>query len=147
MNGTELTLPAGAGGATAPSNSCVLYMPELSCHREAGPHNSSRLVCASIDGQERAPGLYAVVVALSVFIVPLAVLLNLAVVVTVYMNRRLHTVINVLVTVLCMNNVMWTGIPIIIVSHPSLRQPAACQGFLFLFIVNRSVMFATLCSS
>ena len=43
-----------------------------------------------------------------------------------------------------MNNVMWMGIPIITVIHPSLQQPAACQGFLFLLTVNRFVMFATI---
>ena len=144
MNATWLPVSHVAGDADVPSNSCILNMPQLSCRRQDGPDNTSRLVCASSDGQERATDMYAVLVALSVLIVPLAVLFNLAVVVTVYLNRRLHTVINVLVTVLCMNNVMWTGIPVIIVSHPDFRQPAACQGFFFFFIVNRSVMFATI---
>ncbi|KAF0300163.1 hypothetical protein FJT64_027272 [Amphibalanus amphitrite] len=121
-------------------DNCVLQMPQLRCQRlavsTAAGANTSRLVCAASDGQERATDMYAALVALSVLIVPAAALLNLAVVVTVYMNRRLHTVINVLVTVLCMNNVMWTGIPVILVSFPNLQQPAACHGFLFIFIVS-----------
>ncbi|KAF0289741.1 hypothetical protein FJT64_012043 [Amphibalanus amphitrite] len=130
----------------ATGDNCVLQMPQLRCQRlavsTAAGANTSRLVCAASDGQERATDMYAALVALSVLIVPVAALLNLAVVVTVYMNRRLHTVINVLVTVLCMNNVMWTGIPIILVSFPNLRHPAACSSFLFIFVVSRSVMFA-----
>ena len=119
-------------------------MPQLRCQRQADGHNVSRLVCAASDGRERAADMFAALVTLSVLIVPLAVLLNLAVVVTVYMNRRLHTVINVLVTVLCMNNVMWTGIPALMVSYPNLRQPAACELFLFLLIVYSAVMFASI---
>ncbi|KAF0288986.1 hypothetical protein FJT64_012666 [Amphibalanus amphitrite] len=121
-------------------DNCVLQMPQLRCQRlavsTAAGANTSRLVCAASDGQERATDMYAALVALSVLIVPAAALLNLAVVVTVYMNRRLHTVINVLVTVLCMNNVMWTGIPIILVSFPNLRHPVACNSFLFIFVVS-----------
>ncbi|KAF0288985.1 hypothetical protein FJT64_012665 [Amphibalanus amphitrite] len=107
-------MASSAGLDDGLSNQCLLRTPQLRCQRlavsTAAGANTSRLVCAASDGQERATDMYAALVALSVLIVPVAALLNLAVVVTVYMNRRLHTVINVLVTVLCMNNVMWTGL-------------------------------------
>ena len=128
----------------ATTNSCLWSMPQLRCQRLVAGDNNSRLVCAASDGQEGASDMYAALVSLSALIVPAAVLLNLAVVVTVYMNRRLHTVINVLVTVLCMNNVMWTGIPIILVSFPNLRQPWTCPTFWFFFVVTRSVMFTSI---
>ncbi|KAF0289740.1 hypothetical protein FJT64_012042 [Amphibalanus amphitrite] len=107
-------MASSAGLDDGLSSRCLLRTPQLRCQRlavsTAAGANTSRLVCAASDGQERATDMYAALVALSVLIVPVAALLNLAVVVTVYMNRRLHTVINVLVTVLCMNNVMWTGL-------------------------------------
>ena len=126
------------------SDQCLLETPLLSCHREAGPHNSSRLVCASSDGQERASDMYAALVALSLFIVPLAVLLNLAVVVTVYMNRRLHTIINVLVTVLCMNNVMWAGMPILIIFAVNFTVPLQCTLRTFFFVTTRQISFSVI---
>ena len=126
------------------SSQCLLETPQLSCRRQDGPDNTSRLVCASSDGQERATDMYAVLVALSVLIVPLAVLFNLAVVVTVYLNRRLHTVINVLVTVLCMNNVMWTGMPILCVFAVNFTAPWHCALRYFLYLSARHICFSVI---
>ena len=126
------------------SSQCLLETPQLSCRRQDGPDNTSRLVCASSDGQERATDMYAVLVALSVLIVPLAVLFNLAVVVTVYLNRRLHTVINVLVTVLCMNNVMWTGMPILCVFAVNFIVPLHCTLRSFFYLATRHICFSVI---
>ena len=126
------------------SSQCLLETPQLSCRRQAGSDNTSRLVCASSDGQERATDMYAVLASLSVLVVPLAVLLNLAVVVTVYLNRRLHTVINVLVTVLCMNNVMWTGMPILCVFAVNFPAPWHCTLRYFLYLSTRHICFSVI---
>ncbi|KAF0289739.1 Vegetative incompatibility protein HET-E-1 [Amphibalanus amphitrite] len=130
------------------SSQCLLRTPQLRCQRlavsTAAGANTSRLVCAASDGQERATDMYAALVALSVLIVPVAALLNLAVVVTVYMNRRLHTVINVLVTVLCMNNVMWTGMPILCVLAVNFSAPWHCTLRYFFFVSTRHICFSVI---
>ena len=128
----------------ATTNSCLWSMPQLRCQRLVAGDNNSRLVCAASDGQEGASDMYAALVSLSALIVPAAVLLNLAVVVTVYMNRRLHTVINVLVTVLCMNNVMWTGMPILCVFAVNFAIPWQCTLRSFFFLSTRHICFSVI---
>ena len=87
--------------------------------------------------------MYVALVTLTAVIVPLAVLLNLVVVITVYMNRKLHTIINVLVVVLCANNAVWVVSPILIARYPSNRG-ASCMVNKFIFHATRDIMFATI---
>ncbi|KAF0312454.1 hypothetical protein FJT64_016778 [Amphibalanus amphitrite] len=131
--------------------SCLFSSPHLHCYRQragpwppaapgAGPWSDGgpwRLVCASTAGPERAAGLYGALVALTGCLVPLVVVLNLAVVVTVLSSRRLHTVINALVVVLCASNVLWAALPV----HLSAwrNAPVQCRLRTFLFVITRGI--------
>ena len=120
----------------------MLKSDKLQCVRRHAENNLSRLVCSSLSGDEEelSARMYNALVTLTTVIVPLTVLLNLTVVLTVYMNRRLHTVINVLVIVLCVNNVIWVVAPILITVYPNFRG-TSCVVNKFIFSATRSVMF------
>ncbi|KAF0310211.1 hypothetical protein FJT64_018745 [Amphibalanus amphitrite] len=146
LRGAMAHLSAEPGNA-----SCLFSSPHLHCYRQrAGPWPPAapgagswsdggpwRLVCASAAGPERAAGLYGALVALTGCLVPLVVVLNLAVVLTVLSSRRLHTVINALVVVLCASNVLWAALPV----HLSAwrNAPVQCRLRTFLFVITRGI--------
>ena len=101
-------------------------------------------MCSTGDGDRLAALLYPVLVTLTAVIVPLAILFNLAVVLTVLLNRKLHTIINVLVTVLGINNLAWTGLPILMTIQVKLLVPAMCTLRASLFVITRGVTFAVI---
>ena len=121
--------------------SCLQDAKHLQCHQQVGPGNVSQLVCSSNDGDGRAALLYTVLVSLSAVIVPLTAVLNLAIVITVLLNRKLHTVINALVTVLGINNLAWAGVPIVMTVQTWTVMPVLCSVRACLFIVTRTVGF------
>ena len=99
------------------------------------------LVCSASEGDRRATLLYTGLVGLTSVIVPLSAVLNLAVVITILLNRKLYTVINVLVSVLGINNFFWTGLPILMTVQAKVQSPALCQVRAMLFIITRGVSF------
>ena len=126
---------------TAQNYHCLQDAEHLQCYQHQGPEldNTSRLVCsAGAEGDSRAAFLYTVLVALTSVVVPLAAILNLAIVLTVLLNRKLHTVINVLVTVLGINNLVWTALPILVVIQVKVLTPALCSVRAMLFIITRA---------
>ena len=125
--------------------SCLQDVEHLQCYQRPGQDNISRLICsAGVEGDRRAALMYNVLVALSFVIVPLAAILNIAVVLTILLNRKLHTVINVLVTVLGINNLVWTGLPILLVKQTKVVMPFLCLMKDMLFIVTRGVSFTVI---
>ena len=125
---------------------CLPRSPQLRCYNQTFPNDTGvpRLVCAARDGPERAAGMFTALVTLSAILVPLSVLLNLLVAITVIANRKLHTVINVLVTVLCANNILWTGFPVLAIRHISLPDMVMCFVMSSFFIIIRSISFTTI---
>ena len=125
--------------------SCLQDVEHLQCYQRSGPDNVSRLVCsAGAEGDSRAALMHTVLVALTFVIVPLAAILNLAVVLTILLNRKLYTVINVLVTVLGINNLVWTGLPIMLVIQIKVSMPVLCSMRAMLFIITRGVSFTVI---
>ncbi|KAF0304456.1 hypothetical protein FJT64_023710 [Amphibalanus amphitrite] len=112
--------------------SCLLQLDLLQCERL-----DSGVVCSSEDEQTRTARLFAAQVVLTVLLVPAAVLLNGSVVVTVWLNRQLHTVINTLVVVLCANNAVWTVVPVLLAISPNNRGPT-CHATKFIFPATRA---------
>ena len=125
--------------------SCLQDVEHLQCYQRSGPDNISRLICsAGAESDSRAALMHTVLVALTFVIVPLAVVLNLAVVLTILLNRKLHTIINVLVTVLGINNLVWTGLPVTMVIQAKVIMPVLCSMRAMLFIITRGVSFTVI---
>ena len=125
--------------------SCLQDVEHLQCYQRPGQDNISRLICsAGAEGNRRAALMYNVLVALTFVIVPLAAVLNLAVVLTILLNRKLHTVINVLVTVLGINNLVWTGLPVMLVIQVKVVMPLLCSMRAMIFIITRGVSFTVI---
>ena len=124
--------------------SCLRDVGQLQCHQQPGPGNVSRLVCSSDGGDGRAALLHTVLVSLTALIVPLAIVFNLAVILTVLLNRKLHTVINVLVTVLGINNLAWTGMPVVLTMQARIVLPILCSVRTGIFIITRGVNFTVI---
>ncbi|KAF0313108.1 hypothetical protein FJT64_000196 [Amphibalanus amphitrite] len=125
------------------TSSCVHELPELQCHwTEPG----TEPVCSAGEADRRAGQLHAVTVLLTGLILPVSVLLNLAVVVTVILNRKLHTIINALVVVLGVSNLVWTGLPIVVLQQMKHLEPVLCAVRASIFIITRGVNFTVIVS-
>ena len=135
---------AEGSSGTVHNVSCLQDVPQLQCHRHTGPDNTSHLVCSDGAGDRRAANMYTAMVALNGLILPLTVALNLTVVVTVLLNRKLHTVVNVLVVVLGINNLVWTAFPVVVVQQAKQLEPLQCAMRAFLFINTRSINFTVI---
>ncbi|KAF0313777.1 hypothetical protein FJT64_015698 [Amphibalanus amphitrite] len=133
--------PGAAGRPDTVHNlTCPPESDGLRCHRR----NPSLLVCSAEHGDHGAALLFSSLITLTSVIVPLAVVLNLTVVVVVLLNRKLHTIINVLVVVLGINNVAWTGLPILLTVQAKVVHPALCSLRAVIFIVTRGVSFTVI---
>ena len=124
--------------------SCLQHVPQIRCHRHPGTDNSSRLVCSTDVGGRTAAGMYAALAIFAGIIVPVAVVLNMTVVVTIWRNKSLHTIINVIICVLCVNNVLWTAIPVLLAISPDLQSPVGWWIFWELISITRTTMFSSI---
>ncbi|KAF0296098.1 hypothetical protein FJT64_006419 [Amphibalanus amphitrite] len=98
------------------SSECLLKIAEfLECHERRGAADHSELVCTPHSGQEggiSTRSAHAIFVTVIAVTVALTVVLNSAVIVTIAVNRRLHTLVNYLVSLLCANQLAWIVFPI-----------------------------------
>ncbi|KAF0296414.1 hypothetical protein FJT64_006147 [Amphibalanus amphitrite] len=138
----EVTSPAPADGTAF--SVCLQQMADIVCGMREEPSNVSRLVCTGGVSDRSASVIHTVLVAVTALIVPVSVALNMSVVVTVSDNRTLHTVINLLVSVLCLNNVLWTAIPVLIAIAPDIQNASLWAVFWFIIMVTRTTMFSTI---
>ncbi|XP_037083998.1 octopamine receptor beta-1R-like [Pollicipes pollicipes] len=107
------------------SSECVQEALQLRCHRH---EDGDSLVCARADGGSGAAAMRAVFMAVMVLTVGSALVLNLAMVLTVVLNRKLHTVINYLISIGSMTNLLWTAVPIIEAGERGALHPWLCHA-------------------
>ena len=110
------------------SEQCRREWRQLDCQHQDAEQPSSRLVCTARDDHNPSVfSIYVLLMSLIVTSVTLALLLNAAVMVTVMLNRRLHTIINYLVILGCLNNILWTALPLLEANVRGQLSDFACK--------------------
>ncbi|KAF0293529.1 hypothetical protein FJT64_000863 [Amphibalanus amphitrite] len=87
----------------------------LRCQERLGADNTSRPVCALREtetGAADTASVHRAFLAVIGVTVTLAIVLNLMVILTIGLNRELHTLVNYLTSLLCFNQLVWTIFPI-----------------------------------
>ena len=112
------------------SGDCRLFAEELlRCHARPGPDNSSTPVCElREDAGDRMDtstvhSLFLSVIGVTVL---LAVVLNLVVILTIAFNKKLHTMVNYLTSLLCFNQLVWVIFPVIEIKLNEFLSPGLC---------------------
>ena len=115
----------------------------LLCHVQTQPDNSSRHVCQLKpgEGEDDPETTYAVFLTVIVSSVLLAITLNLLVILIIALNRRLHTLVNYLTSLLCFNNVIWTAFPIVESLNDHVISALNCAIRYYVLHITRSVNF------
>ena len=99
------------------------------CHVRRTEDNGSRLICEPrhVADSENTGAIHAVFLSVVVVTVVLTVVLNLVVMLTIAVNKKLHTLINYLVSLLCANQLIWVIFPIIEADIYSYKIPIFCK--------------------
>ena len=123
---------------------CLLQVEEqLECYARYTPDNISELVCEPQDGDSEAEtarthAIFLLVAAVSIL---LTIVLNLAVLLTICFSKKLHTIVNYLVCLLCVNQLLWVFIPLIEGYELPLRFPQFCTTRVMLYVLTASSNF------
>ena len=102
---------------------------QLTCHVRRTEDNDSRLICEPRHAadNENTGAIHAVFISVVVVTVVLTVVLNLVVLVTIAVNKKLHTLLNYLVSLLCANQLLWVIVPVIEADIDSHMNPFFCK--------------------
>lgn len=114
------------------SNSCRTELAALQCQRDAPGKNDSALICSLIAGASDGTSFQTPYLAIAVTASTLAVILNVFVVITLSKNRRLHTVANFLISLMCGNNMLWSMLTFSTVPQLNTYRPQLCSLRIFL---------------
>lgn len=108
------------------SNSCRVEARGLHCYPAPEDGAVTSLVCDLPPGEPDGAALHSLLVAVTAVVVLLTLGSNLLVLLTLYRSRQLHTVVNYLLSLLCLGKMVWTVTPIIMAYHPNFTEPVMC---------------------
>ena len=127
------------------SSQCLLQLKEqLECYPRHTPDNISELICEPQDGDSGAETArtHAVFLLVAAVTIVLTIVLNLTVLLTIYFSKKLHTIVNYLVSLLCVNQLPWAVIPLFEVYELPILVPRFCTTRSILFMLTGTLNFA-----
>ena len=126
------------------SSQCLLHVQErLECHARPTSDNASELICeprGDDNGVESARA-HAVFLSVAVISTVLTVVLNLAVLLIICLTKKLHTIVNYIVSLLCINQMSWAFIPVIEAYDLPTSSPHFCITRYILYAMTGSLNF------
>ena len=126
------------------SNQCSVWVEEqLECYARYSTENIPELTCAFRDDEERVKTSWAYVTLMLVVVITstLAIVLNLVVLLTIGFSKKLHTLVNYLVSLLCISQLLWAFSPAIEASGLLVLVPRLCVVRYLILFVTTSLNF------
>ena len=126
------------------SSQCLHHLQELECYICITSDNISKLVCDSKDGNDAATTAKHHTAFMSVAVVTalLAIVLNSTVLLTIFLSRKLHTIVNYLVALLCLNQLFWTVFPVIEMCDLPVLVPQFCTVRYIMYFIPTTWTFS-----
>ena len=116
---------------------------QLICHVRTLADNTTRDVCQlrSDEDEDDPETMHAIFISVVIVSVFLSVTLNFVVILVIWVNKRLYTLVNYLTSLLCLNNIFWILFPIVESLKGHIEPRIHCVTRFYIIQITRSVNF------